>query len=47
MKIIKKVLYSAFIITTLCIIYKVIFDVDLWNIFILPLFKETINTIFK
>lgn len=47
MKVIKKVFLSVFIITIFCVIYKVVFNVDLWNIFILPLIKETINTIFK
>ena len=47
MKVIKKVFLSAFIITIFCVIYKVVFNVDLWNIFILPLIKGTISTIFK
>lgn len=47
MKIIKKVFLSAFIITIFCVAYKVIFNVDLWNIFIFPLIKETVSTIFS
>lgn len=46
MKIIKKIIISVIIIFTICIIYNTIFKIDLWNIFILPLIMEIINTIF-
>lgn len=46
MKILKRITYSIISVIIICILFKVAFKVDLWSMFIYPLIKEMINTIF-
>jgi len=44
-KLILKIITLALGILILCVVFKYAFKFDLWNIFIVPLFKSIVDTI--
>lgn len=45
MKIIKKLALTSLVIVLICVVYELVFNLDMWNGFFIPLFKGMWNTI--